>query len=160
MQISSALKGRISILDSADEPDKLSSFTQQFAEGQPIQCRVSQVHLPDLAQDVVHSLCSEMTSQYLTSWSTILHHDMNLRRDSCHALHLLFYYGYEIAVPVHAWLQISVALSIYKPVHHTIMIGCIDAWSANGGVCCKYCLNPYSQFATLSSCLYARRITN
>lgn len=43
VQISSALKGRVSIFDSADEPDKLTEFAQRFTEGQPIECRVSQV---------------------------------------------------------------------------------------------------------------------
>lgn len=43
VQISSAIKGRVSILDSAEEPEQLSQFLQRFKEGQPIQCRVSQV---------------------------------------------------------------------------------------------------------------------
>ncbi len=43
VQVSSAIKGRVSILDSAEEPEALSEFSQQFKEGQPIQCRVSQV---------------------------------------------------------------------------------------------------------------------
>lgn len=54
VQLSSALKGRLSILDSADELDKLSSFTKQFAEGQPIECRVSQVWLPE----ITNTLCT------------------------------------------------------------------------------------------------------
>lgn len=58
VQISSALKGRISILDSADEPDKLNSFAQQFTEGQPIQCRVSQVQSPESTLN--HSTCLNM----------------------------------------------------------------------------------------------------
>ena len=45
VQISSAIKGRVSVLDSAEEPEQLSEFTQRFKEGQPIQCRVSQVYL-------------------------------------------------------------------------------------------------------------------
>ena len=43
VQISSAIKGRVSILDSAEEPEQLSEFSHRFKEGQPIQCRVSQV---------------------------------------------------------------------------------------------------------------------
>ena len=43
VQVSSAIKGRVSILDSADEPADITPLSQRFAEGQPIQYRVSQV---------------------------------------------------------------------------------------------------------------------
>ena len=43
VQISTAIKSRISIFDSADDPEELSQFAQRFTPGQPIQCRVSQV---------------------------------------------------------------------------------------------------------------------
>lgn len=56
LQISSALKGRISILDSADEPDKLNEFAQRFTEGQPLECRVSQVQ-PSGNGHTMHSTC-------------------------------------------------------------------------------------------------------
>ena len=45
VQISSALKGRLLLLDSADELEELAKFPKQFTEGQPIQCRVAQVKL-------------------------------------------------------------------------------------------------------------------
>ncbi|KAL0048743.1 hypothetical protein WJX82_009925 [Trebouxia sp. C0006] len=59
VQISSAIKGRVSVLDSAEEPEQLSEFTQRFKEGQPIQCRVSQVdrnhNQADLSLRELHS---------------------------------------------------------------------------------------------------------
>ena len=49
VQISSALKGRVVLLDSADELEELAKFPKQYTEGQPIQCRISQVKSPFVA---------------------------------------------------------------------------------------------------------------
>lgn len=43
VQLASTIKGRVSILDSAEEPQDLTDFPERFKEGQPIQCRISQV---------------------------------------------------------------------------------------------------------------------
>ena len=43
VQLASTIKARLSIFDSAEEPQELSQFPQGFREGQPLKCRISQV---------------------------------------------------------------------------------------------------------------------
>lgn len=43
VQLGSTIKGRVSILDSAEEPQDVANFSERFTEGQAIQCRISQV---------------------------------------------------------------------------------------------------------------------
>ena len=74
VQISSAIKGRVSVLDSAEEPEDLSEFTQRFKEGQPIQCRVSQVDLKfwHNSQQLVNVACSSIQSFALLLQTTLI----------------------------------------------------------------------------------------
>lgn len=43
VQLASIVKGRVSIFDSAEEPQALKGFAERFKEGQAIKCRISQV---------------------------------------------------------------------------------------------------------------------
>ena len=51
IQLSSAIRSRVSVFDSAEDPEQLSQFAERFSQGQPIQCRVSQVSF-----DLLHAL--------------------------------------------------------------------------------------------------------
>ena len=74
VQISSAIKGRVSVLDSAEEPGDLSEFTQRFKEGQPIRCRVSQVGLKfwHNSQQLVNVTCSSIQNFALLLQTTLI----------------------------------------------------------------------------------------